>query len=154
MARFLDGPAAGTELLLRSCPVMLRVTIAEEGLPGIGEVKVDALDQPDDELDFGERIEVYRGVPGTHSVAFLDSRRRGGVQGRYEFADYRHVPLGPDVLAELEDREAWVRWVHGYLRCRCGHTRAQHPAGGACALLVGPGCDCDEFELAELSAAG
>lgn len=127
---------------------MLRVTIAEEGLPGIGELKIDALDQPEDELDAGERIAVYRAVPGTHSTAFICDRR-GGQGGRYEFADYRHVQLGPDVLAELEERPAWVAWVKGYLRCRCGHTLAQHPGERSCASLVGPGCDCDEFELAE-----
>lgn len=161
MAKFLDGPAAGTDLLLRSCPTLLRVVLSEEGLPGIGEVKVDALDQPDDKPEPGERIEVYRVVPGTHTVAFVDSRSRRGPQGRYEFADYRHVLLPPDRRAEFADRDEWRRWAERYLVCTCGHSLAKHPSkdrtGGICVERVaecadagtGEGyCQCRKFDLA------
>lgn len=166
MARFLDGPAEGHELALRACPTMLRVVLTENLL---GEaVTIDALDQPEDRPEPGERIEVYRTVPGTHSAAFLCGRGSKGPRGRYEFADYRHVEVAPDRLAELADREEWRRWVEARLTCTCGHRLESHPAAagegrpcvqrttiGEANELTGEGyCECKRFEVDHVASFG
>lgn len=103
MSRFLDGPAAGTDLLIRRAPTFLRVVIDPQG-------KVDALDQLEDEPGDDERIYVYRLEPGTRSVTFLCYRGKDrGRSGRYEIGDYRYVQ-GVDESV-LRTREAWREWA-------------------------------------------
>lgn len=102
-AMFLDGPAAGHGLDLRTCPHFLRVVIDADG-------KVDALDQAGDTPGPGEEIHPYVMTLGTWGVVFV---RPGG---RYEMGEYRHVhSVGPDMCATFADREAWGAWCreHG-----------------------------------------
>lgn len=100
MSKFLDGPAAGTTLMLRRAPVWLRVVIAPDGT-------VDALDQPSDTPAADEAVHVYRQHEGTHTAAFI-CRTGKSPGGRFEFADYRYVAHAP--TAELRDRAAWQAW--------------------------------------------
>lgn len=99
MTRLLDGPAAGTDLMLRRAPVWLRVVVAPDGT-------VDALDQLQDTPQPDEEVHVYRQVEGTSSVVFACRTRSRG--GRYEGASYRHVPGAP--ADDLRDSAAWQAW--------------------------------------------
>lgn len=107
MIRFLDGPAEGRDLMLRRAPHFLRVTTARRR----GEVKVDALDQPDDEPTATETVHVYVVDPSTRSGYFLCGTRPRSASGRYASADYRHLPVDADVQQRIRDRDAWRRWV-------------------------------------------
>lgn len=102
MVIFLDGPAAGQQLLLRRAPPLLRVVV--DGATG----KLDALDQLDDDPEVGEIIHVYQRA-GDSEAVFLCSRGPG-PSGRYFNATYRHVP-DVDVDGEgLEHRLLWQNW--------------------------------------------
>jgi hypothetical protein len=94
---FIDGPAAGTNLMLRRAPIYLRVTI--DAAAG----KVDALDQLDDRPEDQETVHVYRKVPGTRSMFCI---RPGGC---FETAEYRWIPDA--VGEELRETSAWRAWV-------------------------------------------
>jgi hypothetical protein len=96
VTRLLDGPAANTNLMLRRAPVFMRIVRDPEG-------KIDALDQLEDIPEPGERMYVYRSEPETFGMVFI---RPGG---RYEGADYRHLP---DVDPEpLRENTAWRTWA-------------------------------------------
>jgi hypothetical protein len=123
--RALDGPAAGVNLgAMRTCPTWLRLVVRpkrpddarsvgvryiDENLdhPYAGQVvRWDALDQPDDTPEPNEVIEIYRTVPRTWGQVFV---RPGG---RYEHADYRHVPVDEALLGgplrELAPFRVWA----------------------------------------------
>jgi hypothetical protein len=104
MARFLDGPATNTRLLLRRAPVLLRVVCNKSG-------KWDALDQLDDTPQSDEAIHVYRiaSTPSTVHVDFLDKagRRRGDW---YVDADYVFYDAQPGD-AHLCTPGAWRAWT-------------------------------------------
>lgn len=97
---FIDGPAQGTRLSLRTAPHFLRVVIDAHG-------DVDALDQPEDELADDETVYVYVLQAGTWGQVFV---RPGG---RYEHGTYRYLPL--EQAGELATRADWVAWCeqHG-----------------------------------------
>lgn len=90
----LDGPAAGFKATARAAPTWLRVVINSTGNP-------DLLNEPTDYPSDDERVYGYRQVEGTWNQVFV---RPGG---RYESADYRHVPE----LDGLRSRERWVAAV-------------------------------------------
>lgn len=91
----LDGPAKGQHLMIRRCPLFLRMVQNARG-------QWDALDQVEDDPKVGETVYVYERIPGTHFNAFV---RPGG---RHEFADYKFIPEAPtDVLRKREDWQAW-----------------------------------------------
>lgn len=100
MSKFLDGPAAGSALMLRRAPVFLRAVIDES------TGKVDALDQMDDTPGPSERVHVYRRV-GEPIHACV---RPGGC---YELGDYRHVPDVDERLVRVT--EDWRRWVDAFV---------------------------------------
>jgi len=83
LIRFLDGPAEGVTLFLRSAPEVLRVVRAEDGT-------WDALDQPGDEPRPGETVFVYR-REGRGGVAMVDFARGSKHRsGAYASGRYRH----------------------------------------------------------------
>lgn len=101
---FMDGPAAGQGFDLRRAPMYLRVVEVVEQMG-----KFDALDQLDDEPREGERVHVYRIVPGSFGCVYVCARGRGALGGRYESGIYRYVP---DVDGEqLRETAAWRAWV-------------------------------------------
>lgn len=82
MIRFLDGPAEGVALALRSAPERLRVVLNADG-------RWDALDQPEDEPKPGETVFWYRseGAAGVVHLLATDPktrRRRGRWLARAE----------------------------------------------------------------------
>jgi hypothetical protein len=96
MTRFLDGPAAGQLLSLRSSPELLRVC-SKDG-------KWDALDQRRDMPAAGEVLYVYVLAEKKGSVHL----RPGGF---FPIADYRLYPTQPslDVMRSPMDWAEWCR---------------------------------------------
>jgi len=81
MVTFNDGPAKGANLILRSAPEKLTVVMDKNG-------KVDALDQPEDEIRPGERAFTYERVKVSGTVHVNAGRGRSGF---YVIAEYKHV---------------------------------------------------------------
>ena len=106
MTRFLNGPAAGTTLMLRRAPDYLR---AVRDIPG---GTWDALDQLDDVADPAEEIAVYR-LEGEPTWIHVRRAKGGGVfrGGAYRLVD----PAPPD--DQVRTTKAWRTW-----------TRAQGPS--------------------------
>lgn len=77
MTRFLNGPASGQKLMLKTSPPKLRV-VEDRG-------KWDALDLPTDEPRPGETIHRYRLVRITGNIHI---NSRGGRGGFYPMAEY------------------------------------------------------------------
>ncbi|MGE4183331.1 MAG: hypothetical protein AB7J34_26230 [Limisphaerales bacterium] len=79
MTTFIDGPAKGQHLLLKSSPQTLTVVVDPTG-------KWDALDQPGDAVRPGERTFQYLrvGEPG-----FIHINRGRGRGGFFSMAQYR-----------------------------------------------------------------
>lgn len=79
MTTFLDGPAEGQCLLLKSAPSVLTVVVNSRD-------KWDALDQPDDEVRPDELTFTYDrvGEPG-----FVHVNRGRGQGGFYALATYK-----------------------------------------------------------------
>lgn len=107
MARFLDGPAEGCDLMLRRCPPYLRVVVK---IPGAPAPTIDALDQLEDVPAPNEVVVVYRRVDGTFSrMHFCFRGKDRGKSGWQETGEYRHLP---DVDGEqLRDTAAWRAWA-------------------------------------------
>jgi len=102
MISFLDGPAAGITLQLRSAPDLLRVVIHG--------VEFDALDQPKDVPRAEEQIVVYRrlGLATTyHLCARGKERHRSGWYSQAEYVLHDRQP--DDAIAR--DTEAWQAWA-------------------------------------------
>lgn len=99
--KILDGPAEGVSLLLRTCPVFLR--LVRDQTTNVW----DALDQEGDEPGDNEVVYPYRLVPGTLSIVFI---RPGG---RYEMGDYTSLDqyLKPAERELIRNRQAWISWV-------------------------------------------
>jgi len=100
LTTFLDGPAEGKTLMLRSAVVFLRVT----------EVKgdFDALDQPDDTPDPNETLYAYQ-IAAHHGNCHIRSGTKG-ASGFYAIASYRLCPEQPtDEI--MRDNVAWRQWV-------------------------------------------
>lgn len=102
MVRFLDGPAAGTSLVLCRAPIFLRVVIDAAG-------NVDALDQLDDVMRPDEVAHVYR-LDDDMGVAFACTRGKGC--GRLAIATYRLYARQPGQEL-LRDNQAWQTWAMG-----------------------------------------
>jgi hypothetical protein len=100
---FLDGPAAGQTLALRSAPPFLRVVEKRT----LVDSEWDALDQPGDVAHEDELVHVYRRV-GEASWAFLDFRPSRGRSGRYAIAEYEHMPIATE---RLRDNGPWSVWL-------------------------------------------
>ncbi len=102
MAHFLDGPAAGTKLMLHRAPIMLRV-VREPGK------EWDALDQPTDMPTAKEEIHLYRMVGTPRPFHLLCARGSKAATGWYEDADYKLLPESvPDEI--LRDNAKWAAW--------------------------------------------
>lgn len=101
---FMDGPAAGQGFALRRAPMFLRVVESIGQLGGF-----DVLDQLDDEPREGERVHVYRMVPGSWGCAYVCGRGASAASGRYEWGIYRHVPDADG--EQLRETVAWRAWV-------------------------------------------
>jgi hypothetical protein len=101
--RFLDGPMEGKTFSVTRCPTYLRAVIDADGT-------YDVLNLLTDVPKPSEQIHVYRVVPGTWTFAFIDFRGKDkGRSGRYEMADYVHVP---DVDGEsVRETAAWQAWA-------------------------------------------
>jgi hypothetical protein len=92
-ARFLDGPAQGVTIGIRTCPTWLRVVQSPSGF--------DALNFADDTPNGDEWIHVYTIVPGTWSQVFV---RPGG---EYQSGDYRHVEVPEERRELLRELVPW-----------------------------------------------
>ena len=103
MTTFLDGPAKGQTLMLRRCPVFLRVV--ESG------GKWDALDQPSDTPRSGETLYAYSLV-GRPGVCYHINCGRKGGGGTYPISEYRLVENQP-ATAEMASTEDWRAWCAG-----------------------------------------
>ena len=113
MTRFLDGPAAGAQLLLRRAPLFLRVTQNPRG-------RFDALDQVADDPQADETISVYQRVTAPTSFHVDGYRRKEGrIAEWFQGADYRAVAPTPDERI-LRNRELWQLW--------CRQRKAQEEA--------------------------
>ena len=102
MSRFLDGPAAGINLMLRRAPVFLRVTLDRAA-------KWDGLDQLGDTPNDDEQIFVYRrqGEPTRMHLLIRGKGKAGG--GWYEMGEYRFWPEQPtdEQMRHMPERRAW-----------------------------------------------
>lgn len=98
MTTFQDGPAKGQRLMLRRAAHYLRVV--ESG------GKFDALDQPDDQPEAGERLFAYE-IVGEPSMCHI--RASGGRGGSYPIATYRLVADQP-ADADMRTTQAWHSW--------------------------------------------
>lgn len=103
MSRFLDGPAAGTTLLLGRAPVFLRAVQNTTGT-------WDALDQLEDEPQHDELIVLYQQVSEPRMMHLQRSVKGQRVCGWYLMADYR-VVTDPPEESILRSRPAWQRWA-------------------------------------------
>jgi hypothetical protein len=103
MTRFLDGPAAGVNLMLRRSPLFLRVTDDGQDL--------DALDQIDDTPRPNERLYAYVMQQYLGAMHLLvrgkDAAKRGGFFTR---ADYRYLEMQPDD-ADMRSNSRWHDWT-------------------------------------------
>src|SRR5574340_877689 len=102
MTRFLDGPAAGQTLMLRSAPGLLRVTFCVDEK---NKEKWDALDQREDTPRRNERVFAYE-REGAAGAAFIDGP---GMHGVYAVASYRAV-LNPPEDSVMRDNITWRKW--------------------------------------------
>lgn len=136
--RALDGPAAGINLSLRSCPTYLRLVHGPDGW--------DALDQPEDRPQEGETVWPYRIVDGTWGVVFV---RPGG---RYEYGDYRVIEdVEPGLPAMFgQNRDLWRAWLMLH------HARLVLEGGGISAQVAADtvGLDVDVFRRKAADAGG
>lgn len=102
MTRFLDGPAAGKILMLKTAPGFLRAVVS------CG--KWDALDQPDDVPQLDETVCVYvlNAKPGH---CHINARGKGGKRtgGFYAIAEYKLCPEQPDEQTG-RDRAKFSAW--------------------------------------------
>ena len=104
MSKFLNGPAAGTNLSLGRSPYFLRAVRA----PG---KTWDALDQLDDEPAPNEEIHVYR-LASEPMNAHVDGRdpKNGKRFGRWmSIADYVLHDEQPDDPT-ARDKQSWQQW--------------------------------------------
>ena len=105
MIRFLDGPAMGQTLMLKSAPEFLRVTCAARELVP----KWDALDQPNDTPQPYETITVYERIGDSHLVHV---RMSGKGSGFYRTGEYQL--LRPEPPADVvRDNARWREWLTG-----------------------------------------
>lgn len=88
---------------LQRCPMYLRVV-------EVSLVEFDALDQPEDTPQPGERVHVYRIKPGTRRGPVFICRPARGRGGRQpEDGDYEHMP---EIDGEqFRETEAWRAWA-------------------------------------------
>lgn len=100
MIKFLDGPAAGTELIVRDAPIYLRAVIDKNGA-------VDALDQPNDTPKLSEKIYAYRMVDGTYKSGFYCGKDGCKL---FRSGDYKLCSIQPSQEI-LRYRESWYEWV-------------------------------------------
>jgi hypothetical protein len=98
MTTFENGPAAGQTLMLKRCPVFLRVVRNSSG-------EVDALDQLDDEPAADEAIFAYR-TDGTTGTVHIRKKFGGGF---YPIADYRIVENQPSDEI-MRSSQKWAEW--------------------------------------------
>jgi len=99
LAEFLDGPAKGISLNLRTCPRYLRVVIDHE------EDGVDALDQRGDSPKDNEDVYVYLLQEDTWGVVFV---RPGG---RYEHGKYTYHPVDFAQAVSIRDLDGWIDYL-------------------------------------------
>jgi hypothetical protein len=104
MVTLLDGPAAGTTLLLKRSPIYLRVVINPRAKKA--ENRFDALDQLNDQARAHERIVVYRRIGPARSFHMKGS---GGISGVYAMAEYQLHAEQPDDHV-TRDTSAWRDW--------------------------------------------
>lgn len=106
MTQMHGGPANGQNLMLRAAPRLLRVTLATER----GKPKFDALDQPEDRPQSGERLFAYE-LDGEATNVHVNMGRKGS--GWYKLANYKFIPAQP-TDAEMRTGTAWLKWCESY----------------------------------------
>ncbi|MGV3661342.1 MAG: hypothetical protein ACO1TE_14230 [Prosthecobacter sp.] len=101
MTTFHDGPAGGQTLMLRRCPLFLRVVIDGQ--------TVDALDQVEDTPAPSEDVHVYVRQPGAmqKAVHVNTGRKPGG--GWFCRADYKLHEIQP-TDAQARSTGLWRQW--------------------------------------------
>lgn len=101
MTTIEDGPAAGKCLMLKRCPVLLRVVI-DTKTGGI-----DALNETEDIATANESIHVYKAMA---RPTWCHIYMRGGRGGFYEVASYKlYSTQPPDEV--LRDNDRWAEWA-------------------------------------------
>lgn len=105
MVEFLDGPAAGQVLALRSAPEFLRVVRSSLRT---GEDQWDALDQPGDTPKRGETLYAYRRVGKVQWMHLRCSPK--SASGWYAMAKYQVIEPQPDA-ATMRFNGLWSLWV-------------------------------------------
>lgn len=107
MTRFIDGPAKGISLSLRTAPIFLRVVHMDKA-----KREWDALDDYEDTPSPEETIHVYilAGTPGTCHIDGRDPKT-GKRFGRWEvMAEYRIWRGGDPLEDEKRITELWQKW--------------------------------------------
>jgi hypothetical protein len=103
MTSFQDGPAKGQNLNLQRTPRFLRVT---EKLGSF-----DALDQLDDEPEWGDVLYAYEIIPGATATAHISMRGKGGRrEGRWiRMAIYSFLENQPEQEI-MKHTALWQAW--------------------------------------------
>jgi hypothetical protein len=107
VTRFLDGPAAGVQLMLNRAPVFLRVCVKA----GEGANLIDALDMLEDTPAEGETLYAYRRVGSVTTVHldYTDKKTKKRMGKWFKAAEYRLVPTQPSA-ATMADSDLWKQW--------------------------------------------
>lgn len=107
MTRFLDGPAAGVQLMLNRAPVFIRVCVKA----GEHAAEVDALDMLEDQPAEGETLYAYRrvGKPTSIHIDYTDKVTRKRKAKWLLAAEYRVVPNQPTAVV-MANSDLWKEW--------------------------------------------
>lgn len=105
MTRFLDGPAAGQQLMLHRAPLFLRVCESAGG--------IDSLDMLDDEPAEGEVLFAYYrvGRPTSIHIDYTCSKTRRRKAKWLLAAEYRVVKDQPSAMT-MGDSQLWREWCN------------------------------------------
>jgi hypothetical protein len=100
MIKLIDGPAAGTVLMLKRGPMFLRAVVNSKG-------QWDALDQPEETVASGEVPHCYV-ASDQIGMCHIRSGKRG-VSGFYAMGNYRLAAKQPSVEV-MSDNAKWRAW--------------------------------------------
>lgn len=107
MTRFLDGPAAGVQLMLHRAPVFLRVCVK----PSEHAAEIDCLDMLEDVPAVGEALYAYRrvGKPTSMHIDYTDKVTRKRKAKWLLAAEYRVVKNQPS-SDTMNATQSWRDW--------------------------------------------
>lgn len=111
MLTFVDGPAAGKTMMLRSAPPFLRVTRKKFALGVEDAGEFDALDQPADVAGPDEELFVYekrKHLGNCHMRFGGKERHKSGFYPVAEYGIFEEQPAD----AYIRDNAAWAQWCN------------------------------------------